>query len=80
MEEKTTGVEMCPLMETELLTVKDPPVLSMTPKPVHTPHEKSRYTVCWYVRLFYCLLVCASVLLFVGLCVCLSVCLFIYII
>ena len=72
MEEKTTGVEMCPLMETELLTVKDPPVLSMTPKPVHTPHEKSRYTVC--------LLECTSVLLFVGLCVCLSVCLFIYII
>ena len=42
VEEKTTGVEMCPLMETELLTVKDPPVLSMTPKPTHTPHEKSR--------------------------------------
>ncbi|XP_063686743.1 uncharacterized protein LOC134820355 isoform X7 [Bolinopsis microptera] len=43
VEEKTTGVEMCPLMETELLTVKDPPVLSMTPKPTHNPapHEKS---------------------------------------
>ncbi|KAL5250703.1 hypothetical protein ACHWQZ_G016438 [Mnemiopsis leidyi] len=41
VEEKKTGVEMCPLMETELLTVKDPPVLSMTPKPTHTPHEKS---------------------------------------
>ena len=43
VEEKTTGVEMCPMMETELLTVKDPPVLSMTPKPTHNPLEKSRY-------------------------------------
>ena len=40
VEEKTTGVEMCPEMEAELLSVKDPPVLISTPKPSHV--DKSR--------------------------------------